>query len=267
MVVMYLINLNDGNSIPAVGIGTYMLSNEALLQDEKFPFPVLLDTAEKYGNADTVKAIIADLKRNKQDFQIITKVNYQHQIQQKVKEVIINELKQYQLDVFDVILIHSPRYQEFCDTWEELEWLKSRNYVKSIGVSNFGIDELNILKNKMGVYPAINQIFINPSVYPKELIEYCHSRKICVQAYCPLANGKLSSYNHSILKLIADKKNRTMPQIILRWLYQQNIASIPKSSTKQHLNENMDIFDFKLDQNEINQINTLSIPQIKDFES
>jgi 2,5-diketo-D-gluconate reductase A len=254
---VYQFNLNDGNSIPAVGVGTYLLSNGALMKNEMFPFPVLLDTAEKYGNVEIINSIISDLKYNKQDFQIITKVNYQHQIQKKIREVIFNELQQYKLDAFDVILIHSPRYERFWDTWEELELLKSQHYVKSIGVSNFGINELNTLESMTGAHPAINQILVNPSAYPKELIEYCHTKMICVQAYCPLANGTLSPDKFPVLKTIANKRNRTIPQIVLRWLYQQKIASIPKSSTVQHLRENMLIFDFELDKNEVTKINTL----------
>lgn len=156
-------------------------------------------------------------------------------------------------------LIHWPVPGCFTNTWKTLEKLQSAGKIKSIGVSNFRIHELELLKSVSDIKPAVNQVEFHPLFNQKELLSYCKSEGIAVQAYAPLARG---AYLHSQLLLeIGSRYQKTTAQIGLRWLVQQGISAIPKSTHKDRILENADIFDFSLTEEEMNAINAMDIKQ------
>lgn len=156
-------------------------------------------------------------------------------------------------------LIHWPVPGCFTNTWKTLEKLQSAGKIKSIGVSNFRIHELELLKSVSDIKPAVNQVEFHPLFNQKELLSYCKSEEIAVQAYAPLARG---AYLHSQLLLeIGSRYQKTTAQIGLRWLVQQGVSAIPKSTHKDRILENADIFDFSLTEEEMNAINAMDIKQ------
>lgn len=168
-------------------------------------------------------------------------------------------LERLGLDYVDLYLIHWPVPGCYTDTWKALEKLQAQGRVKSIGVSNFHVHDLEMLKNVSDVIPAVNQVEFHPLFNQPELLSYCRDNKIAVQAYAPLARG---AYLHSQLLLaIGRKYQKTTAQIGLRWAIQQGISVIPKSVHKERILENAAIFDFSLTQEEMEAITAMDAHQ------
>ena len=168
-------------------------------------------------------------------------------------------LERLGLDYVDLYLIHWPVPGCYTDTWKALEKLQSQGRVKSIGVSNFHIHDLEMLKKISDVVPAVNQVEFHPLFNQPELLSYCRDNKIAVQAYAPLARG---AYLHSQLLLeIGRKYQKTTAQIGLRWAVQQGISVIPKSVHKERIQENAGIFDFSLTTEEMEAITAMDAHQ------
>jgi diketogulonate reductase-like aldo/keto reductase len=123
-------------------------------------------------------------------------------------------------------------------------------------VSNFTIRHIDELLSKTSITPMVDQVEFSPFLYQKKLLEYCNSKNIQLEAYSPLTRGR--KFNDSILQSISLKYNKSVPQILIRWGLQHKIVEIPKSSNKQHLKENADVFDFELVTSEMNQIDALN---------
>ena len=169
-----------------------------------------------------------------------------------VEDSFNRSLERLGLDYVDLYLIHWPVPGCFLQTWKALEKLQASGKVKSIGVSNFRIPELEMLKSVSGIVPAVNQVEFHPLFNQKELLAYCKQEGIALQAYAPLARG---AYLHSPLLLeIGSKYGKTTSQIGLRWLVQQGVSVIPKSVHKERIEENAAIFDFSLDEEEMHAI-------------
>lgn len=168
-------------------------------------------------------------------------------------------LERLGLEYLDLYLIHWPVPGCFCNTWHVLEKLQASGVVKSIGVSNFSVHDLELLKECSDIVPAVNQVELHPLFQTPELVSYCQSSGIALQAYAPLARG---AYMNSPLMLeIGNRHQKTPAQIGLRWLVQQNISVIPKAGQKNHLEENSKIFDFSLTPEEMSAISAMNTGQ------
>ena len=161
------------------------------------------------------------------------------------------------MDYVDLLLIHWPgqNKERYLDTYRALENICQSKKAVSIGLSNFEIKHLNDIFAHCNIAPVLNQIERHPNLIRKELIEFCQKHNMVVEAWSPLARGKL--LNNETIKKIAEKYNKTPSQIILRWNIESNISVIPKSKTKERIEENINIFDFKLDREDIENINNL----------
>ena len=264
---MEFITLNTGAKMPLEGFGVFQIPDtvecERVVYDAIKTGYRLIDTATAYGNEAAVgKAVaraIADGITTREELFITTKIWNNAQRLGDVEDSFNRSLERLGLDYVDLYLIHWPVPGCFTNTWKTLEKLQSAGKIKSIGVSNFRIHELELLKSVSDIKPAVNQVEFHPLFNQKELLSYCKSEGIAVQAYAPLARG---AYLHSQLLLeIGSRYQKTTAQIGLRWLVQQGISAIPKSTHKDRILENADIFDFSLTEEEMNAINAMDIKQ------
>ena len=241
----HTILLNDGHKMPLLGLGVYKAVGdnevEQAINHAVSAGYHLIDTASVYKNEDGVGRGIKALNVPRKDLFITTKIWNTAQRMGDVEDSFNRSLERLGLDYVDLYLIHWPVPGCFLQTWKALEKLQASGKVKSIGVSNFRIPELEMLKSVSGIVPAVNQVEFHPLFNQKELLAYCKQEGIALQAYAPLARG---AYLHSPLLLeIGSKYGKTTSQIGLRWLVQQGVSVIPKSVHKERIEENAAIFD------------------------
>ena len=258
---MEKIKLNNGLKIPAIGIGTFPMNrftifrviNQALYLGYR-----KIDTASAYSNESWIgRALKFNLIKRKNVF-ITTKLSNSDQRIGNIDEALNKSLKKLGVKYVDLYLMHWPNPDTFIKSWIEMEKLYKKGLVKGIGVCNFHEHHLEKLLKVATVVPAINQIERHPLLSQKELIDYCQNEGIRVEAYSPFARMDEKLIRNKILMKISEKYNKTIPQIILRWNYQGGIPTVPKTSNKQRLKQNIDIFDFKLTKQEMHDIDNLN---------
>lgn len=255
--------LNDGRQMPLLGLGVYKAVGEneveQAIADAADAGYRLIDTASVYKNEDGVGRGIKALTIPREELFVTTKIWNTAQRIGDVEDTFNRSLERLGLDYVDLYLIHWPVPGCYTDTWKALEKLQAQGRVKSIGVSNFHVHDLEMLKNVSDVIPAVNQVEFHPLFNQPELLSYCRDNKIAVQAYAPLVRG---AYLHSQLLLaIGRKYQKTTAQIGLRWAIQQGISVIPKSVHKERILENAAIFDFSLTQEEMEAITAMDAHQ------
>ncbi|NTV22756.1 MAG: aldo/keto reductase [Nanoarchaeota archaeon] len=246
------LTLNDSNDIPALGLGTWQLTGagcqNAVRDALTLGYP-LIDTAEFYGNETEVGTGIG-----KTEVFLSTKVWWEHLSYESVKKACDSSLKKLGRKHLDLYLIHWPHPTEKMDNaYKALSDLKKDGKIKSIGVSNFTIDQLKDARAYIPV--AVNQIELHPYLQQKEMQEYCKKVGIKIMAYSPLARGHVIS--DKTLSEIGNKHGKTCGQVTLRWIIQKGIIAIPKASSMTHLKENLEIFDFELNDGEMKKIDAL----------
>ena len=255
--------LNDGRQMPLLGLGVYKAVGEneveQAIADAADAGYRLIDTATVYKNEDGVGRGIKALTIPREELFVTTKIWNTAQRIGDVEDTFNRSLERLGLDYVDLYLIHWPVPGCYTDTWKALEKLQTQGRVKSIGVSNFHIHDLEMLKKVSDVVPAVNQVEFHPLFNQPELLSYCRENNIAVQAYAPLARG---AYLHSQLLLeIGRKYQKTTAQIGLRWAVQQGISVIPKSVHKERIRENAEIFDFSLTREEMDAITAMDAHQ------
>ena len=255
--------LNDGRQMPLLGLGVYKAVGEneveQAIADAADAGYRLIDTASVYKNEDGVGRGIKALTIPREELFVTTKIWNTAQRIGDVEDTFNRSLERLGLDYVDLYLIHWPVPGCYTDTWKALEKLQTQGRVKSIGVSNFHIHDLEMLKKVSDVVPAVNQVEFHPLFNQPELLSYCRENNIAVQAYAPLARG---AYLHSQLLLeIGRKYQKTTAQIGLSWAVQQGISVIPKSVHKERIRENAEIFDFSLTREEMDAITAMDAHQ------
>jgi len=255
--------LNDGRQMPLLGLGVYKAVGEneveQAIADAADAGYRLIDTASVYKNEDGVGRGIKALTIPREELFVTTKIWNTAQRIGDVEDTFNRSLERLGLDYVDLYLIHWPVPGCYTDTWKALEKLQTQGRVKSIGVSNFHIHDLEMLKKVSDVVPAVNQVEFHPLFNQPELLSYCRENNIAVQAYAPLARG---AYLHSQLLLeIGRKYQKTTAQIGLRWAVQQGISVIPKSVHKERIRENAEIVDFSLTREEMDAITAMDAHQ------
>lgn len=249
------IKLNDGNEMPIIGFGTIRVPDEAIIQAVESGYR-LLDTASmyKYNEAGTGKAINSGIIPRKELF-VCTKLWTTDIRERRTREAFFESLKKLDVDYVDLYLIHWPA-EGFVEAWKEMEKFQSEGYIRSIGVSNFRKHHLETLLSQASVIPAVNEMEVNPGFQDLESLNFCKEKNIVVEASAPLGEGRY--VNLEELKPLAAKYNKSVPQIILRWLLQKNIVVVPKSTKKERIVENANLFDFELLEEEMNYIDSLN---------
>lgn len=252
--------LNNDREMPLLGLGVYKATGEneaenAVINAVQAGYR-LIDTASVYKNEQSVGRGISRCGVPRKELFITSKIWNTAQRLGDVKGAFERSLERLNLDYVDLYLIHWPVPGCYLSTWKELEEILASGRALSIGVSNFEIRHLEELKKISGIVPAVNQIECHPLCYPRELIDYCEANGIRVQAYAPLARG--AYLDHDVLCVMGIKYARTPAQIGLRWAVQKGISVIPKSVHKDRIIANADIFDFSIDQEDMDLLDTLN---------
>ena len=258
------ITLNNGLQIPCIGFGTFQIRKKSELENAiKVAYNTgyrLFDTAVVYGNEKLIGDILKKLKIPRNEILLITKVYKGDMTYEKTKKSIESSLKKLQSDYIDMILIHWPEVEKSEDrinVWKALEESVNENKVKMIGVSNFCKNHLEHILNNCKIKPVINQIECNPIYWDEETIDYCDKNNIVIQAYCPLAEWNEKLVENDIIVNIAKNKNKSVSQIILKWLLQKNKIPLPKSIHNDYIKQNFDLNGFYLNDDEMKKIDTL----------
>lgn len=252
--------LNNDREMPLLGLGVYKATGEneaenAIITAADAGYR-LIDTASVYKNEENVGRGIMKCGVPRKNLFITTKVWNTAQRLGDIQGAFERSLDRLKLDYVDLYLIHWPVPGCYLSTWKELEEIQKSGRALSIGVSNFEIRHLEELAKVSDVVPAVNQIECHPLCYPKELIEYCQDRGIQVQAYAPLARG--AYLDNDVLCVLGTKYGRTPAQIGLRWAVQKGISVIPKSSNPERIISNGNIFDFVIEQEDMDILDTLN---------
>ena len=261
MALSPVIELNDGHRIPQIGLGTWPLDDEqvaaAVVQAVEAGYRHI-DTAVKYGNEAGVGNGIRSSGLDRSELFITTKLDGEFQGQNRAAAGLDGSLKRLRLDYVDLLLIHwpLPRRDEFISTWKTFERLQADGKVRSIGVSNFKPAHLERLMDACDVVPAVNQIQVSPSITRIVDIAYNRRHGIVTESYSPLGAGS-DLLNAPVLGRIAQKHGKTPGQIVLRWHIEQGLVAIPKSANPQRMKENLGIFGFALDTDDVTAIATL----------
>jgi diketogulonate reductase-like aldo/keto reductase len=249
--------LNNGQMMPLLGLGVYNMYGKEAERAVLDAFEIgyrLLDTASMYNNEKEIGNAVKDSRLRREEIFITTKVNNADQGFDSTLRAFDESLKKLQTDYVDLYLIHWPIKGKRKQTWLALEKIYASGKSKSIGVANYLIPFLDELNGYAEIVPAVNQVEFSPYLFPGKLLEYCRTKNILLQAYSPLARGQRMD-DPRLVKL-AKKYGKTTAQIILRWDIQLGISTIPKSVKPERLRENFEIFDFQLDQEEIDYLKT-----------
>ncbi|MFX1340739.1 MAG: aldo/keto reductase [Promethearchaeota archaeon] len=253
------LKLNNGIDIPIIGLGSWTLTGKAAYDSVLYALEAgyrLIDTATMYGNERKIGEALKDADIPREDVFITTKVWNSDHGYDKTLKAFERSLKKLDMSYVDLYLIHWPVSGLRNETWKALEKIYEQGKARSIGVSNFTIRHLTELFETTSTVPAVNQFEFSPFLYLKKLMEFCQSKNIIVEAYCPLTRGQ--KLDNSQLKAIGQKYGKTSAQVLLRWGIQHDVIQIPKSKSKDHIVENIDIFDFVLDGEDMKQLDNLN---------
>lgn len=252
--------LHDGRSIPQLGFGVWQIPDDTVDQVVHNAINLgyrLVDTAHFYFNESGVGRGIKQSGIDRDEICVVSKLWNSDHGHDLSRAAFKQSLKALELDYLDLYLIHwpVPKINKYVQAWEVLIQLRDEGLVKSIGVCNFNIDHLQNLLDETGVIPVINQIELHPRFQQKELRKFHADNGIVTQAWSPLGHGSL--WDEQTLLSIAQKHSKTVAQVILRWHVQLGVAIIPKSQSTERLRQNMQVFDFHLDDADMELIGNL----------
>ncbi len=257
---MEYVKLNNGLKMPILGFGVFQITDEK--ECEKVVLDAievgyrLIDTAQSYGNEEAVGNAIKKCGVDRKDLFITSKVWISNAGYEKGKKSIEESLRKMQLDYIDLMLIHQP-LNDYYGIYRAMEDLYKEGKLKAIGVSNFYPDRLTDLTLFNEIVPAVNQVETNVFHQQKEAHEVMKRYGIQMEAWAPFAEGKQDMFNNKVLVDIGKKYGKSSAQVILRWLITRGIVAIPKSIHKDRMIENIDVFDFELTKDEMDQISSM----------
>ena len=257
---MQNITLNNGVQMPILGFGVYQITDasecESAVLDAIETGYRSIDTAAAYQNEEAVGRAIRRSGVRREELFITTKLWVQDKGYEDTKKAFERSLQKLGLDYLDLYLIHQP-YGDVYGEWRAMEELYEAGKVKAIGVSNFHPDRVMdlIIHNK--VVPAINQIETHPFHQQVETQNFLQENGVQIESWGPFAEGRNHIFENKLLLSIGKKYNKSVAQVILRWLIQRGVVAIPKSVRKERIAENFNIFDFELTEQDINEIKDL----------
>ena len=263
--------LRNGLQLPMIGFGTYPLKGKDLENVLRVTSAVgyqLYDSAFLYKNEEDIGMCLQQGILCRKDVILTSKIQglqyngrrrFLYLDRMSVARAYRKACQRMCTDCLDIYLLHSP-FKGYAKAYKELMKLYAMEKVKAIGVSNFNIQELQTLYQECGDYPMINQIEIHPFNTMKELVAFCKDHDILVEAYSPFGRGNLVSeiMNNSHLKKIAMAHGKTVGQVVLRWIVQQGLVTIPRSTNPERIKQNLEVFDFLLDDEEMAYVDSLN---------
>lgn len=259
---METVKLNNGVEMPILGYGVFQIPDlkecERAVLDALETGYRLIDTAASYMNEVAVGNALKNSGVSREDLFITTKLWVQHTGYEKTKEAFERSLEKLQLDYLDLYLIHQP-YGDIHGSWRAMEDLYQEGKVRAIGVSNFHPDRVMDIITFNEIAPAVNQIETHPFNQQTETQKFLVENNVQIESWGPFAEGKNNIFQNDLLASIGKKYNKTIAQIILRWLIQRGVVAIPKSVRKERMKENFEIFDFRLSSEDMEAITTLDM--------
>lgn len=257
---MQKVTLNNGVEMPILGFGVFQVTDlaecERSVLDAINTGYRLIDTAASYGNEEAVGKAIKRSDVPREELFITTKVWIQSNGYEGTKRAFENSLKLLGLDYLDLYLMHQPLGDVY-GKWRAMQDLYKEGRVKAIGVSNFHPDRLIDLIVHNEIVPAVNQIETHPFNQQIETQKFLQENNVQIQSWGPFAEGKNNIFHNELLLSIGKKYNKSIAQVILRWLTQRGVVAIPKSVRRGRMEENFNIFDFQLSAADMEAIKTL----------
>jgi 2,5-diketo-D-gluconate reductase A len=247
--------LADGNEMPMLGLGVWQVPNgPECVNAVRWALELgyrHLDTAQAYGNEESVGQALRESGVSRDEVFITTKFYPAHEDPAAEAE---QSLRRLGVDQVDLYIIHWPQGGPTW-AWPGMERARELGYARSIGVSNFDVGELEQVIAAGSVAPVVDQVQFSPFVYRRALLEACAQRGVALEAYSPLGTGRHIS--NATVKAIADRVGRTPAQVLLRWCVQRGLPVIPKSTHRERIEENAQIFDFTLSDQDVAELDAL----------
>lgn len=270
MVVNETYTLANGVKIPKLGLGTWMIDNEAVVQVVKDALDSgyrHIDTAEAYLNEEGVGRGLKESGVNREDIFVTTKLEGDIKNYEEAVKAIEKSLELLNVDYIDLMIIHSPQpwanfrngnhyFEGNLEAWRALEEAYEAGKLRAIGVSNFEQEDLRNLINNGKIKPMVNQVLAHITNVPTDVIEYCQSQDIIVEAYSPIAHGAI--LDHPVVKEMAEKYKASPAQLSIRYVLQLGTVALPKTTNKDHMKSNADI-DFIISEVDMNTLNELPL--------
>jgi len=265
---MEYVTLHNGLKIPKAGFGVFQIADKEecirCVQDAIKAGYRLIDTAQSYGNEEAVGEAIKTCGVPREELFITTKVWISNAGYEKAKASILESLQKMQLDYIDLMLIHQP-INDYYGTYRAMEDLYKEGKLKAIGVSNFYPDRLTDITIFSEIKPMVNQVEVNVFHQQIEAQEVMKKYNVQTEAWAPFAEGRNNMFSNPTLKTIGDKYNKSIVQVILRWLIQRDIVVLSKTSDFDRMKENIDIFDFSLSNQDMDTIKGLDLKESSFF--
>lgn len=260
--MMNHIQLNNGVTMPQIGLGVYKISDETMSEVVNAALDAgyrAFDTAHFYFNEASLGKALKESNIPREELFITTKLWNDYQGYESTKKAFNDSLQKLDMDYVDLYLIHWPCPEDglFVESYKAMEELYHEGKIKALGVANFKEHHLDKLLQETTVVPAVNQIEYHPIFNQDNLQQYCKDKGIAVTAWSPLMRGG-TLFEDETLKRIAEKYNKTVAQIIIRWHIDSGRIVIPKSSNIERIKENIDVCHFELMEQDIEAINNLN---------
>src|SRR5580765_8426588 len=257
---MQSVRLNNEVEMPILGFGVFQVKDleesERSVLDAIATGYRLIDTAASYGNEEAVGKAIKRSGVPRENLFITTKLWIQSNGYEGTKKSFDNSLKRLQLDYLDLYLMHQP-FGDVYGEWRAMQELYKEGRIKAIGVSNFQPDRLIDLIIHNEIVPAVNQVETHPFHQQNETQKFLQENNVQIESWGPFAEGKNNLFHNELLASIGKKYNKSIAQVVIRWLTQRGIVAIPKSVRKERIEENFNIFDFQLSDEDMKVIQTL----------
>lgn len=258
---MEYITLNNGVKMPMAGFGVFQIKDKeecvrVVLEAIETGYR-LIDTAQSYGNEEAVGEAILKTNVPREELFVTTKVWITNYGYEKAKASVEESLEKMKLDYIDLVLLHQP-FKDYHGAYRALVDLYKEGKIKAVGVSNFYPDRLVDLCLDTDVVPAVNQVEVNLFHQQNQALEYNQKYGVQLEAWAPFAEGKKGIFTNETLMGIGEKYNKSVGQVILRWLVQRGIVPLAKTVRKERMLENIDIFDFQLSEEDMKTITNMN---------
>jgi 2,5-diketo-D-gluconate reductase A len=258
-----LLPLNDGAAMPQLGLGVWRIEPHATAASVRCALAAgyrLVDTAAVYRNEAGVGEGLRISGLPREEVFVVTKLANGAQGYDETLRAFELSLARLGVDYIDLYLIHwpAPALGRYIDSWRALIRLKTEGRARSIGVSNFMMEHLRRIVGETGVVPAVNQIELHPGFQQSDLRAFHVGQGVVTQSWSPLGRGRL--LKHPVIARIAARHGKTPAQAIVRWHLDCGLAAIPKSGSPEHIDENFEVFDFRLDAEDMAAIDALDDP-------
>lgn len=256
---MNYVTLANGVKMPQLGYGVYQVTKE---ECERCVLDALdvgyraIDTAQSYFNEAEVGEAIAESGIDRKEIFLTTKVWIEHYSYEQAKESVLQSMEKLKTDYIDLVLLHQP-FADYYGAYRALEDLYEEGKLRAIGVSNFYPDRLVDIASFARIKPMVNQIETHPLNQQIEAHEWLKKYGVIHEAWAPFGEGRGNMFTNPVLQKLGDKYNKTVAQVILRWQLQRGIVVIPKSTHKERMAQNLDLFDFTLTNEDMQAIASL----------